>query len=273
MKAPHLLLAVVLGCSAASAIEVNARDLVRKSIANYDKDWRTGLKYTYLETDKVKRPDGSLKSVDVTQVITIDGTPYDKLVSKNGRPLTPDEQKREEDKYQKLVNTRAHESAAARAKRLRDYEQQRLFLKEVPDAFDFKLLGEEPVSGRSAYIIQCTPRPGYQPKNMKGRMFSHIKAKLWIDKQEVQWAKAEADVVDTISFGLVLARIGKGAHISLDMTRVAPNLWQFKRVDINGAAKIMMVKNRDLDEEITFSDYKPMETLAKSATSKPASKP
>ena len=38
-------------------------------------------------------------------------------------------------------------------------------LKELPDAFTFKLAGEEAINGGDAYVIEGMPKPGYRPTN------------------------------------------------------------------------------------------------------------
>ena len=71
-------------------------------------------------------------------------------------------------------------------------------------------------------------------------MLKHIEGKLWIDKQDIQWAKAEAIVKNTISIGWILARMD-GRDINLEFTRVADGLWMPKQIDINGTAKVLLV--------------------------------
>ncbi len=234
--------------------EPDARELVRKSLDNYQRDWRAAVNYTYTQRD-VEMKSGA-KSITVNQVVTIEGTPYERLIEKDGRPLTPAEESKEKEKYEKTLAERSHESPAERQKRIADYQKQRGFLKEVPDAFQFKLLGERTLEGRPAYLVECTPNPHYQPHNMSSRVFPKIQAKLYIDKQDLQWARAEADVMDTVSFGLILARVSKGSKILLERMRLKDGIWVVKRIDINGTARIMIVKTRDLNEEITYSNYR-----------------
>ena len=243
--------------------EVDARELVRKSLANYQRDWHAALNYSYTEQDIEQKSGG--KMVSVSDVTTIEGTPYEKLISKDGHPLTEAEKRKEQEKYEKAVAQRHSETPAQRHKRIADYEKQRSFLKEVPDAFNFKLLGEQAYEGRPAYVVECTPNPNYQPRNTFSRIFLKIHAKLWIDKQDVQWAKAEANVIDTVSFGFLLARIGKGARIGMEQTRLNNEIWVPRRISVNGNARIMVLKNRNLTEEIITSNYR----LAKSPGEKP----
>jgi hypothetical protein len=104
-------------------------------------------------------------------------------------------------------------------------------------------------------------------------MLKHMEAKLWIDKQDLRWAKAEAHVIDTISIGWVLARIGPGADITFEQTRVADDLWMPKRVLIQGVAKIFLVHDKNLDETITFSGYHQPQGTVLTAASGGSSRP
>jgi hypothetical protein len=250
-------LAILISLCGASgyAQQPDVKALIRKSVENYERDWRTGMRWSYTQTDLTRSEGG--KEVEVVEVLPIEGTPYDHLVSKDGKPLSAEEKRKEDQKYEKVVRQRRAESPAERRARIEKYESDRAFLREIPEAYNFRLIGEDEVNGRPAWVVEMHPKPGYSPLSMRAAMFRHIEGKLWIDKEDVHWAKADAHVIDTISIGWVLARIGPGAHISLDMTRVRPGLWMPAKIDVNGVARVLMVHNKNLNEQLTFSGFKP----------------
>ena len=229
--------------------------LLIQSIANYERDWRSGMNWACTETD-VTRADGVNKA-DVYEVTPLDGTPYDRLLEKDGRLLTPEERRREDEKFEKAARDREKESPDEREERIRKYEDQRSFLRDIPNAYDFQLAGEEVVDGRPAWVLGMTPHAGFVPTTPRGAMLKHLQGKLWIDKQDIQWARAEAHVIEPISIGWILARIGAGAKISLLMTRVVNGLWLPEKIDVAGEARVLMVHNKPLDEHVTFSGYRP----------------
>jgi hypothetical protein len=233
----------------------DVKALIRQSIGNYDKAWRAGMQWGYTQRD-VTCSDGKTE-VATSEILPLEGTPYERVVSKNGKPLTPDEQRKEDDKYQKALRERREESPDERRARIDKYEKERGFLKDLPNAYDFKLVGDDVVDGRPAWIVTLTPRPGFVPTAPHADLLKHIQGKLWIDKQDLQWARAEADVIDTISIGLILARIGPGAKITLDMDPVSHGLWMPHEITINGVAKVLLVHNKNLDERLTFTNYHP----------------
>ncbi len=237
-------------------VEASPRDIVAQSIANYQKDWKAALDFTYTEREISRSASGLPKSVEVSQVNVVDGTPASRLIAKDGHALDAEEARKEADRYQKLIKARDEESREQRLRRIRKYEEERQFLYEIPDAFNMKLLGHETLNGRPNFMIKLTPKPGYVPKSRNARLFSSIEGTLWIDEQDVRWTKAVAEVVDPISFGWVLARIGPGAHITMKQVRIDGETWMPKEIDVNGVARIMLVKNRTINETISFENYK-----------------
>lgn len=231
-------------------------EIVTRSVLNYQKDWQASLDFAYTERDVTKDAAGRPKTTEVSQVTVIDGTPYSRLIAKNGRPLDSEEARREQAKFEKTLAERDKESPEQRSRRIRKHEEEWKFLNEIPKAFDIRLVGHETVGGRPNYVLEMTPKPGYSPNTKFGRIFASVKGKLWIDQEDVRWTKAEADVIDTVSMGWILARVGPGAHITIKQVKVDGEHWMPKELDINGSARIMLVKNRVLDETVSYSDYK-----------------
>jgi hypothetical protein len=244
---------VVSAVPVAFAQQPDPKELIRESIENYQKAWRAGMNWSYTQTD-VTCVDGK-SEVEVSSVIPLDGTHYERLIAKNGHALSPDEQRREDEKYDKELRRRRSESPAERQARIAKYEKERSFLADLPNAYDFKLAGEDLVNGRAAWIVTLAPRPGFEPTAPHAGLLRYIEGKLWIDKKDLMWARAEADVIDSVNIGLIIARIDPGAHITLDFTRMSEALWVPKNITIRGEAKILLVHSKNLNEELTFSDY------------------
>lgn len=227
--------------------------LMRNSTYNHIRGLHEGMQWSYTQTD-VTSSDGK-KEVEVSEVVPLDGTPFQRLISKDGKSLSPEEQRKEDQKFQRELRKRQEESPAERQARVAKFDKDRAFISEVPDAYDFQLIGDDVVNGRPAWVVKLTPRPGFVPKAPHAEMLRHIEGKVWIDKQDQQWAKAEARVIDTISIGLIVARIEPGAHITLEMSRVNSGLWVTKEISVTGAARVLLLHTKNLDELLTFTGY------------------
>jgi len=267
------LAAVVLAFSAALAAQMDPREIVRRSIATWDRGSKTGRSYSYTERDVARHLDASgvlqSEEVDVSKTIFVNGDPFQDLVEHNGAPPTPSEARKQMEKLLK----RQTETKPERAARLENEKADRAFVTEVVDAFNFKLVGEEVINGRPAYILDVTPRPGYAPRNKRARMFSKVAGKLWVDKQDFGWPKADGRVIEPFFMGFLVARVQKGSQIEFTQTRVGDGLWLPSRVRIAAHAKILFIKSYDMDAVITYSDYQQTEPAALASSASPSRGP
>lgn len=244
---------VLIAFGAGTLVAATPQELVRESLANYQRDRVEAVAhYTYVERDT--DDNGDSKSVEIDKEMLVNQIPYEVAQMRDSKPLTASEQAKEQEKLEK----RRNESPSAKEKRLRDYRASQQFLNEVPEAFEFKLLGQETIDGRENYVIECTPKAGYRPQNSKAAMFSHIEAKLWIDRDDLQWRRAEAKVLDTISIGWIVARIGPGAHMTMEQKRLNDRDWLPSLITVDGDAKVFLVKNHPIHEHMEFYDFKPI---------------
>src|SRR5215831_19439340 len=121
--------------------------------------------YTYIQHDTDKNLDGKgqVKSTEMKtfEVLEIYGEQVQRLIEKDGKPLKAKDAAKEEEKIQKIIDKRKNESDEDRRKREQKEEKERedgrKFVKEIADAFNFKLIGIEMVGGREAWVIEGEP--------------------------------------------------------------------------------------------------------------------
>ena len=246
----------------------DARDIVRRSI---DVEWagvEAARNYTYLERQEERELDGSGKlknrEVHTYDVTLLEGSPYRRLVALNDQPLTPKEQKKEEEKLRQSNAARSQETEPQRQQRIADWrrkqEKQREPMREIPDAFDLRLLPEESLDGRAMWVIDATPKPGYKPKVKSAFFFPKVKMRFWIDRRDYQAVQAEIETLDTISWGGIVARLAKGDRLTFAMARVNDEVWLPKSILIAGSARVMLVKGFRGDIAVSYSNYKKFST-------------
>ena len=204
----------------------DASRIVEASIAVMQRNWQTRLHYTYVSVTRVggATPMGRVQSqdVDVSKTILVNGIPFEQLVEHNGQPLSAEEERKQKEDLDKL----RRETPAQRAGRLRkEADENTSLIGQVPKAFDFQLVGEDVVDGRPAYVLQATPHPGYQAQGKYGKMFSRVKGRLWVDKQDLGWIKVDGQVIQPFSMGFFLARVQPGSRITMEQTRVDDGMW------------------------------------------------
>jgi hypothetical protein len=236
---------------------LDANQIVRPSVAATERSWEVRDHYTYMERDEDRRLDslGQVKSenVDVTRMILVNGARFEQLMEHNGQLPSATEQRKSDENLDKLK----HETPEEQAVRLRRDQENRSFLRDVIEAFDFHLIGEEVVDGRPAYVLQATPHPGYQAHGKYGKMFSKVEGKLWVDMQDFGWIKVDGEVTESFSMGLFVARVQRGSHIILEQTCVGDAVWVPKRLEVRASARILLLKSLDIDRVLTYFEYRP----------------
>ena len=262
---------VWLAAAAACLQAQDAREIVRRAVENDQRDFQGGRNYTYLQRQETRDLDhsGQVKNrkIETWDITLLEGSPYRRLVGRNDQPLSPQEQKTEEERLRWNDAQRHMETAEQRAERLAEWQRrldrQREPVKEVPDAFNFTLLGEEQAGGRAVYKIEATPKPGFRPKSRTAAIFPHVKLHLWIDKADYQGARIEMEVLDSISFGGVLVRLSKGTRLLIEQARVDDGVWLPKQFSLTAAARILLVKGLNRELDFTFSGYKKFQVDSK----------
>ena len=241
-----------------------------------EKDLENGKKqrdYTYTEREEEHKLDGKgkVKSTEshTREVVMIYDRQVERLIAKNDKPLSTKDAAKEEERIQKIMDQRAHESAAERKKRLakkekeKDREGGRRFESEIADAYNFRLAGIEQRNGRDARVVDADPRPGYQPHLKDAKYPPKFRFRAWIDKAETQLVKLNAESIDTVSWGLFLARLHKRSTFVYQPTRVNDEVWLPKHLAVKLDARVALLKNFNMDMDITYRDYKKLRTDAK----------
>ncbi len=252
-----------------------SQDQIRALIRQVaDKDIENDKKqneYTYIQREEEHKLDskGEVKSSEskTQEIMVLYGEQVERLIAKNDKPLSEKDAAKEEERIQKLTDKRKHETEVQRKKRLqteeKDREDARKFVSEVADAYNFHLKGMENLDGRETYVIDAEPRPDFQPQFKEAKVLPKFRFRAWIDQAESQWVKLDAECIDTVSVGWFLARIHKGSRLLIDQTRVNDEVWLPRHVAVKVDVRVALLKNFNLEADVTYRDYKKFRTDTK----------
>jgi hypothetical protein len=220
--------------------------------------------YTYTERSEQRNRNGkgevTKTETRTYEVLQIYGEQVNRLVAKDDKPLSPRDAAKEDEKIQKIIDKRKHESDSDRDKRLKKEEKERQegreFVEEIAAAYNFTQTGTELIDGRQTYVIAAEPRPGFEPTRKEAKVLPKIRGRVWIDAAENQWVKIDVETIDTISFGLFLARLHKGTHIVTEQMRVNDEVWLPRHTAVHVDVRLALLKNFDADLDVVDHDYK-----------------
>jgi hypothetical protein len=251
-------------CAFSLAAADDPKEIVRRALQRNVHNDEISRQYTYLQRDDVRTLDGAgavkhrdLQMIDVT---LLEGSPYRRLIARDDKPLPPQEEKKQREQLKRSIEQRRNETPAQRQQRISDWDRkrnrERENLKEVPDAFDFRLAGEEQIDGVPVWVIDGTPHAGFKPKSREASYFPKVKGRIWVAKSDYTPVKIAVETLDTISIGAFLVRLAKGGHIGVEFARVNDEVWLYRHVSLTASARVFLVKGFRLDADFTFSDYK-----------------
>ena len=254
LRTGGLLALACASCAWAADSPLDARAIIDRSVQANAADWKAAPDYNYFERDQ--QPDGGTKTY---QVLMIEGSPYQRLVAVNGQPISQEQQAQEQEKLNATISARRNESPEAKAKRVQQYQKERerdqQLMKQLSEAFDFKLNGEQKLDGYDVYVMVATPRAGYQPPNMETKVLTGMQGELWIDKKTFQWVKVQAEVIHPVSIVGFLARVEPGTRFELEKRPVADGVWLAKHFSMKAHAKILNVFNHKEHADETYYQY------------------
>lgn len=248
-----LLLALILGLSRRAMGQTNPDVIIQRSVEALRHDFEASPEFDCLERDRFK--DGT-KTYEDTMIV---GSPYQRLVAVNGKPLTSARAAQEKQKLDNVVSERKNESPQTRAERIAKYQKDQKhdhsMMDEMVKAFEFRLVGETKLDGHDVYFLQASPRPGYQPPNMETQALTGMQGKLWIDKGTFQWVKVMAQVMHPVSIEEFLAKVEPGTHFELEKAPVAPGVWLPTHFSMRSRAKVLFLFPKNGQEDDTYFSY------------------
>ncbi len=254
-------LLVLLASTTAVLGQPDVREIIRRAVVADELNWKIARNYNFAEHANLRYLDAEgrvkLREVSLHDVMLLDGSPYRRLIARGDRPLAPAEERKEQEKLARSTTERREETPFRRLQRQAEYisrpEWQREAWRELPEAFDFHLAAEELWEGRALYAIDATPRPAYQPRSRTAKMLAHVRARLWVDKQDYHLVKGEVEVIDTISVGFFLVLVAKGSRASFEETRVNDEVWLPRKVSAFASARLGLLKVVRIEQEYTYS--------------------
>src|SRR5262245_4605022 len=261
--------------------------LLKEVGKNEDEIDRLLEKYTYTETITSREfdPKGQMKvkETETFELTFYKGARIRRLVAKNGNPLSPKEdadaqknvekrireiEKREADKERKereaaqkaSKNSDGKNPDAKNPDGAADPEEERKDRPSIADVLRASRLTSprrERFRSRDVIVFDFEPLPGYKPRKNYEKLFGKMAGALWIDPVDKQVARVEARLVEAYKIGGgVLASLKAGANFTIEQERVNQEIWLPTRAEINLGARVLLFKGLNINQTITYGDYK-----------------
>ena len=272
-----LLILFVFGTPVFADSTLDLPALVRQALSglNGEDDRRAEWGYTVNGERREFESNGKVKSqrTYMWKRELMDGHFVGISYERDGKPLTAEERARNrETTRQRVAELNAlspQERERRRAEARRKGKEEDSWIQELPEALTFQLVGEEMMNGRATYHLAADPKPGYQPKNLRAKIFEKLRGHLWIDKGERELVRAEAEIFDTVGIGFgILGKVEKGTQFQIARRRLSDGVWLQESSRARFQARVVF-KSMSQESITRYSDFKHRREL-EMVTQKPA---
>jgi hypothetical protein len=231
--------------------EIN--EIVQRSVAANQKDWDGGPDYDYFEREQ----DGEKSRT--YEVMMLSGSRYNRVVAVDEKPLSPEDEASEQQRFENEVARREREHPDERSRRIAAYQKERdrdhTLMGELTKALCFTFEGQQKIGPHEVYVLKGTPRRGYNPPTMEAKALTGMRGTLWVDKNDFHWVRAEAEVFRPIWVQGFFAQIQPGTRFLLEQTAIGDGLWMPGHFSMQAKAKVLFLFSHNERENSTYFGY------------------
>ena len=177
----------------------------------------------------------------------------------NGRPLTAEERKKDNEKLEKFAN-----DLASRRKRREsnkeDDKRSELMLSSLPDAFLYTYVGtDHGPSGEDLVHLKFKPNPSFNPPNHETAVYQGMEGDMIIDRKAMRIAKIDGTLFKDVDFGWgILGRLYKGGKFLIVQRDVGGGHWEEVQETLQFNGKILLVKSMTIWSTEAMTDFRPV---------------
>jgi hypothetical protein len=233
---------------------------------------------TRTEEETEFESDGRIKKREINEYtfFYMNGDEVSTLVKKEGKPLSEQEQKKENEKTQKRIAEIQKNAAKKEAKEEKAKEEGKSNDKDDPDietflrACQFVNPRRERFRGQDVLVFDFEPNPEFKPHKLVEKFVQKLAGVVWIDEKAHDVARLEAYFVGDMKIAAgLLANLQKGTSFVFEQAYVNNEVWLPTYEEAHVGVRVLLVKGFKLNAVTRYSDYKKFNVETLSTIAKP----
>lgn len=251
-------IAVGGGLASAQEAQLPPRELVRRAIANEVRDQDGHHPVLFAYKSKSEKP----KQTVIKQIVEIPEGTLGRILSVNGRLLTPEQKQQEDQRINRLLDP--NEMRKKRKSQQEDTERTLKMLRALPDAFLYQEVGTETApNGHKLVNLKFTPDPKFNPPIRETLVYQGMNGDMVIDTTAMRLAKIDGTLFKDVTIGWgIIGRLEKGGRFYVEQSEVCNGHWDTTKMTLHFTGKALIFKSIRIDETETTWDYKPVEKMS-----------
>jgi hypothetical protein len=219
--------------------------------------------YTYhvhLELQQLDRS-GHLKKTTTTdsESVTIDGVRIDRVVAKDGKPLTPEEAQKESDRIDKQVAKarERREHLASEGKETDARGDEIIPVSRILELGAFSNPRSVILDDRPTIVLDYAGDPNAKTHNQSEGIIRDLVGTVWIDEQDRVLVRGQGRFLHDfkIGGGLIL-NIHQGLTFDFHTTHVTGDVWLPSTIVGQGSARFLLFDSINGNFHLVTSDYR-----------------
>jgi hypothetical protein len=209
--------------------------------------------------------DGAVRKTVTTdsESVTLSGVRVNRIVARDGKPLTPDEIVKENERIDKEVAD-SHERRAKEEGKGKETDSRGnvvLTASRILELGTFSNPRRVDLNGRPTIVLDYTGDPNAQTHGPAEGVFRDLVGTVWVDEQDRVLIRGQGHFVNDykIAGGLV-ANIHKGMNFTFESRRVADNVWIPSVFSGKGSARLLLFDSINGNFSLVTSDYRKFRT-------------
>lgn len=128
---------------------------------------------------------------------------------------------------------------------------------DTAETLNLVLDHRERLAGRDVIVITFSPKADARPETREGKLARNFRGKIFVDEADAEVVRVEATAIDDISYGLgVVARVNKGATVTLLRERVDAGTWLPTSIHFSGEGRAIVFRKLRVDHLIEWFNYR-----------------
>ena len=216
--------------------------------------------YTFRSVETTRQLDssGNTKKVETEEheVFFVNGHRVQKLVRKDGKDLSPDQARKEQDRVNKEVLKISKPGYS-------DPEKDDITVSRLLQIVAFSRPRRVQLNGRDTIAFDFAGDPHAKTHGRDEEALKKVSGTIWIDEadREVSRMSATLDENYHVGFGL-LASVAKGSNMVFDQALIRNEAWLPTAIALHLQARAFLVAGFRADIDIRFDQYKKFQTDA-----------
>ncbi len=219
--------------------------------------------YLYRETRQMDHFDSheAVKKTETheSEIFWLNGVRVERTLKKDGKTLSPDELKKENERIDKEV-ARAQERHAkdeAEGKDPHPHSNDDLTFARILELGAFSNPRRQTVNGRDTILVDYTGDPKAKTHNIAEGIFRELAGTVWIDEQDHVIEHVEGHFMNDFKVGGgLVASVRKGTWFKATTTKVNDEVWFPKEMEGSGQARYLLFFSINGHLRVTDGDFR-----------------